>query len=201
MAKYGMVIDLRRCVGCNACQIACKQVNGLPKGADRTHVEMKETGIYPDVGYEFLPMICMQCENPACVAACPTGASRIGEDGVVYIQKDVCIGCQSCIEVCPYQARTYLEEMIPLFPEQGENAWEGKQAGRGFHDNLVDKCNFCESRRARGEEPACVATCPAGARIFGDLEEEDGLAAYVKEQEAVQPKAELGTEPKVYFIY
>ena len=200
MARYGMVIDLKKCVGCNACSIACKQLNGLPRQALRTCVKTEEVGTYPNPGYVLKPMICMQCDNPACVAACPTGASIKGEDGVVYIQKDICIGCQSCIQACPYGARTYLEMPEPLFGGES-TAWDEIQLDGDFPDMTVDKCNFCQSRRARGEEPACVATCPASARIFGDLDDENSaVSVYIREHEAYRDQEELGTEPKVYFV-
>ena len=221
MARYGMVIDLKRCVGCNACSIACKQVNGLPRQAKRTCVLTEETGTYPATGYTLTPMICMQCDNPACVAACPTGASIQGEDGVVYIQKDVCIGCQTCIQVCPSGARTYLEAPEPLFGSSvagaeagmagaeagmagaaGTVAWEAAHGYENFPEMTVDKCNFCKARRDRGELPACVATCAAGARIFGDLDDENSeISVFLKENadRVYRYLEDLGTEPKVYF--
>ena len=126
-----------------------------------------------------------------------------GRGCVIYIQKDLCDGCQTCIQVCPYGARTFLENPEPLFGSaDGNIAWEEAHGFENFPPMTVDKCNMCKGRRDRGELPACVATCAAGARIFGDLDDENSeISIFLKEHadEVYRLKEELTTEPKVYF--
>ena len=107
---YGMLIDLKKCVGCHACAVACKEAHGTPPGITRSHVKREFEGEYPDATMHIVPMLCMHCENPPCVEACPTeGATYKREDGIVVVDKEKCIGCKSCIMACPYGARYYRE--------------------------------------------------------------------------------------------
>ncbi len=160
MTKYGMVIDLDKCVGCGACVAACISENLGPEVAKameegrledlklRTSVEEIEVGVFPKVRTFFYHNICRHCKNPPCVYVCPTGASYKNENGIVLINKDRCISCKYCIMACPFDAR-YMDEltMIP------------------------DKCTFCEHRLKEGKLPACVEACPTHARVFGELNE------------------------------
>ena len=117
MTRWGMTIDLRRCVGCQTCTIACKQEHGLPAGTAWRFVADCEVGEYPDVRRLFLPMQCMHCAEPPCVPVCPTGASRQREDGIVWIHYDACVGCGYCAMACPYQARHFVDEACGYFEE------------------------------------------------------------------------------------
>ncbi|MGH8735214.1 MAG: 4Fe-4S dicluster domain-containing protein, partial [Burkholderiales bacterium] len=103
--RWGMVIDLRKCVGCQTCTVACHEENALPPGVFWRHVVDVEVGEYPDVRRTFLPMGCQHCAEPPCVPVCPTGASQQREDGIVFVQYDMCIGCGYCAIACPYRAR------------------------------------------------------------------------------------------------
>ena len=155
MANYAIITDLNRCVGCLACTVACKAINGVPIGnfwiktlRIGPHPTESGSGHFPDVEMYFLPIQCQHCENPECVHVCPTGASYIREDGTVQIDKSKCIGCQFCAMSCPYGVR-YLNE------EEG----------------VVEKCTLCEQKIAQGELPQCVSQCAARARFFGDLDQ------------------------------
>lgn len=101
---YGMLIDLKKCIGCHACAVACKEAHGTPPKVTRAHVEIEYVGNYPDVRMTAYPMLCMHCENAPCVEVCPTGASFKREDGIVAINKDECIGCKSCMSRLPLRS-------------------------------------------------------------------------------------------------
>ena len=181
MARYGMIIDLRLCIGCEACIAACDMENETPweEGKRRTHVPRFDFGSYPDLTVLYVPRLCMHCENPPCVSVCPTGASYKNEDGVVIVNYDLCIGCKYCILTCPYDAR-YVDE----------------------RKKAVDKCIFCyENRVTRGMLPACAATCPGGARIFGDMDDPRSEAGRLAASGLARPlRPDLGTKPKVLYI-
>ena len=98
---WGMVIDLAKCVGCDSCTVACKAENRTPPGITDNVVLERETGAYPNVRLEALPRPCMQCENPPCVSVCPVQATYKGDDGIVVIDADRCIGCGKCDRACP----------------------------------------------------------------------------------------------------
>src|SRR3990172_8295002 len=105
MTRWAMVMDVRRCTGCQACSVACKAENEVPLGVFRTHVRYYELGKYPNVRRARVPHICNHCDDPPCVDVCPTGASQRREDGIVFVDYDICIGCKSCMAACPYGAR------------------------------------------------------------------------------------------------
>ncbi len=117
--RWGMVIDLKRCIGCYSCQVACKQEHGLPPETFWGRVLISETGKYPTVTKQILPVLCNHCSEAACVKVCPTGASTIREDGIVQIDSDKCVGCRYCVVACPYQNRTYLAEEKEYWTAQG----------------------------------------------------------------------------------
>ncbi len=186
MMQYGMVIDLNRCVGCHACTIACKAEWEVPADKGRNWVKRLGPAATPHgMSFTYYPGLCNHCNEPACVPVCPadteertftdpvTGKSVDMEvtatwkdpfNGTVQIDKGRCLGCGACADACPYEAR-YINT------DQTDDEAEGK----------ADKCSFCMPRVAQGLEPACVQTCLAGARIFGDLDDpKSEVAAYVK---------------------
>jgi phenylacetyl-CoA:acceptor oxidoreductase subunit 1 len=205
-----MVIDLRRCVGCQTCTIACKQEHALPAATVWRFVADGEVGEYPDVRRVFLPMQCMHCAEPPCVPVCPTGASRQRGDGIVWIEYGACIGCGYCAVACPYHARHLIGEAAGYFgvPTPAEAA-----TARPERHGVMTKCTFCKERvdegRARGlvpgqdpaATPVCAVACIARAITFGDLDDpESGVSRLIVEREAVPLMAECGTSPAVYYI-
>lgn len=213
--RWGMVLDLRKCVGCNACTVACKAENKTPPGVTYHVVIVEEIGRYPNVTSRFLPRPCMQCEHPPCTRVCPVNATYRRPDGVVAIDYDVCIGCRYCLAACPYGARAfdfgnfYTADITPvmspyeLVPSY-EYGREWKRDPSQRHTSPIGnarKCMFCLHRLEKGMLPACITTCIGGARFFGDLNDFGSVVA----QQAASPnvirlKEELGTEPNVFYL-
>jgi len=176
--RYAMLIDLRRCIGCQACAVACKAENGVPLGTWRSWVKVIEKGEYPHVSRSFLPILCNNCENPICVRNCPTQATYARKDGIVMIDPHRCIACKYCIASCPYDVRYY-------------NAFK----------RIVQKCQWCNHRVDAGLLPACVQTCPTGAMTFGDMHDPESEISRLLANSPVQVlKPEKDTSPQVYYI-
>ncbi|HYF93270.1 MAG TPA: 4Fe-4S dicluster domain-containing protein [Symbiobacteriaceae bacterium] len=176
--RYGMVIDLRQCIGCYACTVSCKSENQVPLGVFRTWVKEVEVGAFPNVSRHFLPWLCNQCEDPVCVRNCPVGATYKRADGITVIAQDECIGCRYCIASCPYGARF-------INPET----------------NTASKCDFCVHRVEQGLVPSCVNTCVGRARVFGDLNDpESEISKLIARTPTQVLKPEAGTEPRVFYI-
>jgi Fe-S-cluster-containing dehydrogenase component len=184
--QLAMVIDSSACIDCKACTLACKVENNVPEGNWRNWVKRSEPDFNnPDwmehrTPLHFQPGGCMHCEVPTCVQACPTGATyKDGKDGAVKVDPKLCIGCGSCIPACPYGARY-----------------------RHPTKNIVDKCDYCEKRRERGELPACVVTCPTKARVFGDIHDPKSDAALLlkKNQSVRIINKESDTKPNMYYL-
>ncbi len=208
--RWGMVIDLRRCVGCQTCTIACKQEHGLPADTQWRFVADCEIGEYPDVRRVFLPMQCMHCAEPPCVPVCPTGASRRREDGIVWVDYEACVGCAYCAVACPYHARHLVLDAHGYFdaPTPSESA-----SARPGREGVMTKCTFCKERvdagLARGltpgvdaeATPMCAVACIANVITFGDLDDPDSaVSGMIADGRAVALMPELGTRPSVYYI-
>jgi Fe-S-cluster-containing dehydrogenase component len=200
MARYGMAIDLSRCVGCHACAMACKAEHGTPSGVWWGKVLTRETGKYPNARIIYWPVLCMHCENAPCEQVCPTGATYRRADGIVAVDYDKCMGCGYCRIACPYDARSFVEKIEPCFPEFGLTPYEDLMYQK-HQEGVVEKCNFCLDRLAQGEEPACVTTCPALARYFGDLDDPNSeVSKLIARRDGFQLLPELGTNPAVYYL-
>jgi len=198
--RYGMVIDLKRCIGCYGCQIICKSENATPPGILWSRLLFYESGSYPNVRKIHLPLLCMHCKDPACVDTCPTGATAKRQDGIVTIDNTKCMGCKSCVIACPYRARSFHGEESEYFPGQGLTPYE-RVGYRKHPTGLVEKCDFCLSRIQEGLEPACVTGCMAKARYFGDLDDPDSeVSKLIRDYCGFQIYPELGTDPSVYYI-
>ncbi len=199
MPRYGLVIDLKRCIGCDACSIACKAENATSRGIMWNRVLKYETGKYPDSRLNFLPITCMHCEDPECVKVCPTGASTKREDGIVVIDSDKCVGCRYCMIACPYATRYFFDELRSYYPEH-MTPYE-KEGYQKHKLGTVQKCDMCQSRVERGLQPACVEVCPAEARFFGDLDDPDSeVSRLIREREGFVLNPEFGTKPSVYYL-
>ncbi len=199
MVRYGMVIDLKKCIGCHACSMACKVENFTGPGVFWSFVEDEEIGTYPSVSRRFIPRLCMHCKNPACVDVCPTGASYQREDGFVLVDHDKCVGCQSCVVACPYGARYFIKENQGYF-KVGLTPYEN--VGHTRHrPGVVEKCTFCVDRLEEGRKPACVRACPVKARIFGDLNDPTSeVCELIRSRYTFQFHKDLGSDPSVYYI-
>jgi molybdopterin-containing oxidoreductase family iron-sulfur binding subunit len=194
-----MVIDLKRCIGCYGCQLACKAEHGTPPGVFFARVLKQEEGQYPTVRQLSLPVLCNHCEDAPCIAACPTGASFKWEDGIVDIDHDLCVGCRACMMACPYTNRYFNDQPQHYFP-QGATPYEKARTQR-HEQNVVMKCNFCRDRVRTGKPPACVANCPTIARTFGDLDDPlSEISVLIKERGGFTLHPELGTGPAVYYL-
>lgn len=142
MKKYAMVVDSSVCIDCKACMVSCKVQNRVPAGHWRNWIKrtIPEFSLGKLTRTHFQPGGCIQCDNPTCVTACPSGATfKDPETGIVQVNESLCIGCGNCIRACPYGARfRHPEKRVP------------------------DKCDFCFSagRLAQDIPPACVDTCP-----------------------------------------
>jgi molybdopterin-containing oxidoreductase family iron-sulfur binding subunit len=210
--RWGMAIDLRKCTGCNGCNVACITENKLPPGVTYRPVMTETHGTYPNVARRFIPRPCMQCDNPPCTPVCPVNATWKRSDGIVVVDYDKCIGCRYCITACPYAARSFDSgyfygdfeggerqpyELLPS-PEYGENrvrAEEGSPIGN------VRKCHFCIHRIERGELPACTLSCMGRATYFGDLNDSKSLVSeLIGQPNVMRLREEMGTEPKVFYL-
>jgi dimethyl sulfoxide reductase iron-sulfur subunit len=199
--RYGMAINLKRCIGCQACTIACKQENGTGPGVFWRKVITSEAGTYPNAKLTFLPLLCNQCSDPACANVCPVGATQKQANGIVTIDADKCIGCRYCQVACPYGARTFVtSNTTEYFPGKGLTAYE-KAVYPAHQPGTVEKCSFCQARLAQGKDPACVKTCPAKALTFGDLDDPNSEVSKVVLANNAKPlKPEAGTEPNVLYF-
>lgn len=199
MTRYAMVIDLNTCTGCNACMAACATENQTPVWANkwRTRVHDREISTDPhSVARRFFPRLCNHCDNPACMTVCPTGATFKMSNGIVRVDDALCMGCQACTLACPYDARygVHYEDIRESKAFYGEDYMKRRRPG-------VDKCDFCHDRVVAGKKPACVATCTANSRIFGDLDNPDDAVTKIVRSGHAQPLLpHIGTRPNVYYI-
>ncbi len=211
MARYGMIIDLDRCLSCQACVIACKMENNVPDSTPGSFKNKKMTfrtrvvpllrdGKYPHPRVDIYPVLCNQCDNPPCVAACPTGATYRRDDGIVLIDWDTCIGCRYCMAVCPYGQRYFVQVEEPRDYHNPDAVPPGNTQNRP-PAGKVDKCTFCAHLVDQGQPPACVSACPAEARIFGDLDDPQGvLRELLASRNSQVLRPDFNTKPQVFYL-
>jgi molybdopterin-containing oxidoreductase family iron-sulfur binding subunit len=194
--RWGLLIDTTKCGdGCSDCVTACNTENGLdgktgPQDSQwirKVNIKDLHTGFVQN-----LPMMCQHCEHPPCVDVCPTGASMKRADGIVLVDRHICIGCRYCMMACPYKARSFVHE--PLTDQNPE-----VPRGKG----CVESCTFCVQRVDREETPACVEACNASghqAMIFGDLmDPESALSKALKASDSTEVRADLGLNTGVRY--
>ncbi len=215
-----MAIDLNRCFGCQTCAAACKMANNLPKELSYNVVYTKTDrdfstlgtavargavandnagGSFPDCELVYLPFACQHCEVPACLEVCPTGATQKDEaTGIVTVDSELCIGCESCIQACPYEG---VRSLIKGEPEYYLEAVVGEADAPSHRGGTVEKCTFCKNLIDRGEVPACMQLCPGRARYWGDLDDpESDVNKALVGREVLRLHEEGKTEPNVYYL-
>jgi Fe-S-cluster-containing dehydrogenase component len=198
MTRMGFVVDLERCVGCQACVIACKAENGTPPEVHWMRVLEEEIGTYPNARRTFTPVRCNHCANAPCVEACPTGAIVKRADGIVYIDSSVCVGTMACLTACPYYVPIRFDGGEGYF---GELTPYEKTRYADFREGTAQKCHFCYHRIDNGQPPACVEACPADALGFGDLDDPDSdIVRQLDQRRHFRPREELGTDPSLYYL-
>lgn len=200
MPRWGMVLDLDRCIGCYSCTVACHIENGSPPGIWYAPVYEREAGTFPHVTRLFLPTLCMHCEDAPCRKACPSGAISRRNDGIVLINQDLCCGSRACVAACPYGAMHFHGDGRADFegqPTPFEQSFHGK-----WEVGTVQKCTFCVHRIDQGIPlPACVEACPTGCRIFGDLDDpESPPSKLIANHRAFLLRPEAGTHPSVLYV-
>lgn len=216
--RWAFIVDMRRCVGCRACTVACKAEYQTPLGSFRAAVYEEIVGKYPKVERHFLPRLCNHCEGnqedniPPCVKDCPEypkdrrkfktvdgktiryrgGATYKRPDGMILFDNQFCTGCGKCIKACPYGARTFDKSLV---------------SGKDSTKNGIVKCSFCQHRVDNGVVPACVNICPNEARVFGDLKDpESKVSKLVAEFDLLNQReqstllAAENTMPMVFYI-
>ncbi len=211
MARWGMVIDLRKCIGCETCVNVCYAANNVPPEAGWRRLIDWNVGSNTNSRRLFVPTSCMHCDNPPCKDVCPTSATYVRPDGIVDINHDLCIGCGACVVACPYNARSFSNSDLISFEEGigqvDENVEKPDLIG------VCTKCNFCRARLDEGLKkglqpgldpeatPICVNYCIADAMCFGNLDDpESEVSKLISENKTSRLQEDLETSPCVYYI-
>jgi molybdopterin-containing oxidoreductase family iron-sulfur binding subunit len=213
---YGYAINISRCKGYRDCVHACVKENNLGRDSQVQYIRVLqmdqgdfnlehsdhyyEPETVPVEGKHYLPVQCMQCDDPPCVKACPVEATWMEPDGIVVVDYDWCIGCRYCMAACPYWAR-HFNWTTPEIPAEEMNTNTHYLGNRPRPRGVVEKCHFCIHRTRKGRQPACMEACPTGSRIFGNLLDPDSEIRYVLSNKQVfRLKEDLGTEPKFWYF-
>jgi molybdopterin-containing oxidoreductase family iron-sulfur binding subunit len=208
--RWGMAVETKKCPpGCTACITACHSVHNVPdfgnlKDEIRWIGTAKMEKVFPAESHPRMPeavkglsvpVLCNHCDDPACVRVCPTKATFKRPDGIVMMDYHRCIGCRFCMAACPYGSRSmnfrdprpFIQKINPDFPTRTKG--------------VVEKCNFCEERLAKGILPACVTACTQKALTFGDVEDSGSdVRRLLDEKFSLRRRQELGTGPQIYYI-
>lgn len=225
--RWVMVIDQDRCVGCWTCAVSCKQLYNQPNGVwwnriltnapnqepDRPptggsvaqHIDQPQ-GQYPDLRMTYMPLACQQCEDPPCLKSCPVQATFRRDDGVVLVDFNRCIGCRTCVAVCPYGTRVTnwgRPEYPPSAPTGLGSDYDTE--GRVVYTQerppgVAEACTFCVARIDVDLPPCCVEICPTGARAFGDINDPASEVRRLLDKGGAMPiMVQQGTRPRVYY--
>lgn len=201
MARLSMLIDLTRCIGCDACTLACKQENGTPVDTFFARVINVEVGTYPNVKRLYIPVLCNHCDDAPCLKSCPNKAIVRRGDGIVLVDQERCKGTGACVSACPY-GNIILNQANDDWYLNGDEPYERDFVKKRLKPNVARKCTYCAQRVDNGLDPACVVACPTTARIFGDLDDpESPISTYVAEQKESTGRSpfhllpEAGTKP------
>ena len=213
---FGYALNISKCKGYRDCVSACVRENNLGRDSEVQYIRVLEMDqrtanlesaehyydpqTVPVAGKYYLPVACMQCDDPPCVKACPAKATWAEADGIVVVDYDWCIGCRYCMTACPYSARhfNWTEPKIPAAELNPDTNYLGN---RPRPRGVVEKCHFCTQRTRKGRQPACMEACPTGARVFGNLLDPSSEIRYVLEHKKVfRLKEDLGTEPKFWYF-
>jgi Fe-S-cluster-containing dehydrogenase component len=208
--RWAMAVDAGKCrADCTDCFTACHNVHNVP---DIGNPKEEVKWIWPErfehvfhaesharipevMRTRPVPILCNHCDNPPCVRVCPTGATWRRPDGIVMMDSHRCIGCKICLAACPYGARSinfrnprpFIARLNPDYPTRSKG--------------VIEKCNFCEERLAKGILPACVMACQEKALVFGDVEDPKSEVRQLLDRKfTIRRRAELGTKPQVYYI-
>ena len=211
LPRWGMVVDINRCVGCQTCTIACKHANDTTPETQWRSVLDLEHGVFPNVQREFLVVGCQHCAEPSCVPVCPSGATKQRADGLVTMDYELCIGCGYCAVSCPYQARSIVHGKQWYF---GESTIQEQVVQHEDRIGVAQKCTFCIERVDEAVEtgadpgtnpdymPACAASCIAQAITFGDYNNPDSKVSRLKKGNAsFQMHEHLGNDPQIHYLY
>jgi molybdopterin-containing oxidoreductase family iron-sulfur binding subunit len=223
MARWGMVIDLAKCSGCQACVVACAAENNVPcaepeeaeRGRALTWIRIVPfvEGEFPHAKMRLLPLPCVHCDNPPCIKVCPVDATNITPEGIVRQIFSRCIGCRYCTNACPYTVRVFNWKKAE-WPGEMQEAHNPDVSLRP--KGVVEKCTFCIHRLQKAREearsqnrplvegdyvPACVETCPTQAMYFGNLDDPTSKVSELSRSPRVfRLLEELGTQPKVFYL-
>lgn len=200
MSKFGIIVNVDKCVGCHACAIACKEENRVAPGIFYERVHRSES-IEKNV-ISYFRLSCMHCEDPACMKVCPAKAISHGPAGEVLVDHKKCIGCRMCAAACPYGApmfnadglgeKDWFGGKMPLAPAP-EREWVVRTPGKAEH------CTLCTHKTSKGEKPACVEACGIGALLFVDWDKLEGEAKELAPR-AKAMNAAAGTNPKIRYV-
>ena len=223
-SKWGMVVDIDRCTGCNGCVVACQSENNIPINLEEhfnqrraiqwIRVERYWEGEYPDVKARFIPVMCQHCGSAPCEPVCPVYATYHNNEGLNVQVYNRCVGTRYCANGCPYHAR-FFNYWEPVWPESLRNQLNPDVTIRTR--GVMEKCSFCIQRirrtergaKAEGREvvdgeiqTACSQACPTGALVFGNLNDTESRVSKMREDKRHYRLLDdnYGTDPNVIYL-